>query len=290
MEAKKNILVADDFTSVADCAITHACTIAKINNDSITLFHVLDSNSLSELKKHHKTVENLKEDMASRCKKYSDQYGVEVNCKIEEGSIFKSIGEKATELGCALIVLGTHGVRGMQHISGARALKVVGSSKVPLIVVQEKGPIHNSYKKIIVPIDSKSETKQKTLQCINIAKMFDAKIFLYKQFSTDEENNKNINNNITFISNQFNQHNVLFEIANQEHSGSFEKDFIGYAKNSEADLIVILTTVDKDFKDLVMGPVEEYVINNKDQIPVMCVNPMQSLYTGKSMSSIISFS
>jgi nucleotide-binding universal stress UspA family protein len=290
MEAKKNILVADDFTSVADCAITHACTIAKINNDSITLFHVLDSNSLSELKKHHKTVENLKEDMASRCKKYSDQYGVEVNSKIEEGSIFKSIGEKATELGCALIVLGTHGVRGMQHISGARALKVVGSSKVPLIIVQEKGPIHNSYKKIIVPIDSKSETKQKTLQCINIAKMFDAKIFLYKQFSTDEENNKNINNNITFISNQFNQHNVLFEIANQEHSGSFEKDFIGYAKNSEADLIVILTTVDKDFKDLVMGPVEEYVINNKDQIPVMCVNPMQSLYTGKSMSSIISFS
>lgn len=290
MEAKKNILVADDFTSVADCAIIHACTIAKINNDSVTLFHVLDSNSLSELKKHNKTVENLKQDMDARTKKYSDQYGVEVNSLMEEGSIFKSIGEKATELGSALIVLGTHGVRGMQHISGARALKVVGSSKVPLIVVQEKGPIHNSYKNIIVPIDQKSETKQKTLQCINIAKMFDAKIYLYKQYSTDEENNKNINNNITFITNQFNQHNVLFEITNQEHSGSFEKDFIAYAKNTEADLIVILTTVDKDFKDLVMGPIEEFVINNKDQIPVMCVNPMQSLYTGKSMASIISFS
>lgn len=290
METKKNILVADDFTSVADCAITHACTIAKINNDNVILFHVLDNHSQSELKKHNKTVEDLKNDMQMRCDKYSSKYGVEVKFNINEGSIFKSIGEKATELSCSLIVLGTHGVRGLQHISGARALKVVGSSKVPLIIVQEKGPIHDSYKKIVVPVDSKSETKQKTLQCINVAKMFDAKIYLYKQYFKDDESVKNVNNNISFMANQFDQHNVKYEIESQSHSASFEKEFISFAKNAEADLIVILTTVDKDLKDLVMGPVEEFVINNNDQIPVMCVNPLQSLYTGKSMSSIISFS
>lgn len=290
MESKKNILVADDFTSVANCAIEHACTIAKINNDSVTLFHVLDNNSLSELKKKNKSIEELVADMDARCMKYSNEYGVELKHVINEGSIFKSIGEKATELGSALIVLGTHGVKGMQHISGARALKVVASSKVPLIVVQEKGPIHDSYKKIVVPIDSKSETKQKTLQCINIAKMFDAKIYLYKQHSNDDENLKNIKNNIVFMTNHFESHGVQYEITEQQPHGSFEKDYIAFAKQIESDLIVILTTVDKDLKDLVMGPVEEFVINNKEQIPVMCVNPMQSLYTGKSMSSIISFS
>lgn len=290
MEAKKNILVPDDFTSVADCAITHACTIAKINNDSVTLFHVLDSDSLSNLKKQNKSIEALVLDMETRAKKHSEKFGVEIKHVLKEGSIFKSIGEEATELGAALIVMGTHGVKGMQHITGARALKVVANSKVPLIIVQEKGPIHDSYKKIVVPVDHKSETKQKTLQCINIAKVFDSKIFLYKQFGTDEENSKNIRNNITFMTQQFEAHKVQFEITTQEHSGSFEKEFISYAKNTEADLIVILTTVDKDLKDLVMGPIEEFVINNKDQIPVMCVNPMQSLFSGKSMASIISFS
>lgn len=290
MEAKKNILVPDDFTSVADCAIIHAGTIAKINSDCITLFHVLDNDSRAELKKHNKSIETLVTDMEARAKKYSDMFGVEVKHVIKEGSIFKSIGEEASELGAALIVMGTHGVKGMQHITGARALKVVASSKVPLVIVQEKGPLHDSYKNIVVPVDSKSETKQKTLQCINIAKMFQSKIYLYKQFGADEESSKNIKNNITFMTQQFEAHGVKFEIVTQEHAGSFENEFINYAKKTEADLIVILTTVDKDLKDLVMGPIEEVIINNKEQIPVMCVNPMQSLFSGKSMASIISFS
>ncbi len=290
MEAKKNILVPDDFTSVADCAISHAGTIAKINNDSITLFHVLDNDSRAELKKQNKSIEALVVEMESRAKKYADTFGVEVKHVIKEGSIFKSIGEEATELGAALIVMGTHGVKGMQHITGARALKVVANSTVPLVIVQQKGPIHDSYKNMVVPVDSKSETKQKTLQCINIAKMFDSTIYLYKQFGTDEENSKNIKNNITFMTQQFEAHGVKYEIVTQEHAGSFEKEFITYAKKIEADLIIILTTIDKDLKDLVLGPIEEVIINNKEQIPVMCVNPMQSLYSGKSMASIISFS
>lgn len=286
-----NILVPTDFSIIAESAVAHAATIASQTNDTIWLLHVITKETQSDLKKQNATVDLLDEKLTKLCADYKAKYNLEFKYKLKVGSIFTTIGEVATEMGANLIVLGTHGVQGVQHIVGAYALKVVGSSKVPVVVVQQKQPKDNNYLKIVSPIDISVETKQKTLQTISMAKTFGAKVYLYKQKGYDDYFNDLINLNLNFVLRYLNEQNIESEVVEQEKvSKNFAADFVAYANQIEADLIIILTTVDKGLKEMIVGPIEQEVINNKHQIPVMCVNPLQNLFRTERLASMVNLS
>lgn len=286
-----NILVPTDFTIIAESAVAHAATIATKTNDTIWLLHVITKETQTDLKKQNAGVEILDEKLTKLCAEYKSKYNLTFNYKLKVGSIFTTIGEVATEVSANLIVLGTHGVQGVQHIVGAYALKVVGSSKVPVVVVQQKLPKDNNYLKIVSPIDISVETKQKTLQTISMAKTFGAKVFLYKQKGYDDYFNDLINLNLNFVLRYLNEHNIDSEVVEQEKvSKNFAADFVSYAHKIDSDLIIILTTADKGLKDFIAGPIEQEVINNKHQIPVMCVNPLQNLFKTERLASMVNLS
>ena len=56
--------------------------------------------------------------------------------------------------------MGTHGIRGLQKLTGSWALKVIVRTKVPFVVVQEF-PKSNNYQKVVFPVDYKRESKEK---------------------------------------------------------------------------------------------------------------------------------
>ena len=288
---QSKILVPTDFSEVAESATIHAATIAQKSGDEVWLLHVITKETLANLKKQNLGVEHLVRKLDLNCDTYSAKYKVTFKYSLKEGSIFTTIGEMATELGATIMVLGTHGVLGVQKLVGAYALKVVASSKIPVIIVQERLPINGNYLKIVSPIDGSVETKQKTIQTITIAKILGAKVFLYRQKGYDTHLDDLISRNEKFVVKYLNEHKVEHEVVNQEKvSKNFSKDFISYSTSIGADLIIILTTAEKDLKDMIIGPEEQYVINNEPQIPVMCVNPLQNLYRSERLSSAINLS
>ncbi len=292
MENKvSKILVPTDFSQVAESAAIQAARIAIKSKDEVWLFHVIDKETKATLKKNNEDINYLTLKLEKLCKEYAATYNVVFKYKLQEGNIFTTIGEVASEIGATLMVLGTHGVQGMQYITGAYALKVVASSKIPVIIVQKKLPSNTGQLKLVSPIDTSKETKQKTLQTINIARILGAKVYLYKQKGYDEDFENIISLNTNFVKNHLIEHEVPYEIVQQEKANKgFHKDFIAYAKSIEADMIIILTTVEKDLKDMLIGPNEQMVINNEEQIPVMCVNPLQNLYVVERLSSIVNLS
>lgn len=291
METKHLILVPTDFTNVAECAITHACTLAKLNSNEVKLIHVLNKESKAELKKSKTNIEVLVAKLESQASYFGNKFGVAISYSLKEGSIFTTIGELADELKAALVVMGTHGVIGMQKLTGAFAIKVIESSKVPVIVVQNRMPAEDGYKRIVVPVDFSIETKQKTMQVLNMAKMCEAKVFLYKQKGIDEIHQNKVDLNTQFIKRYLKEQDIPFEEASQQKATvDFDKDFIAYAKEITANLIIILTTKEKELKEFILGPVEQKVINNTEEIPVMCIHPLQNLYKTERLSSMINLS
>jgi nucleotide-binding universal stress UspA family protein len=283
-----NILVPTDFSPVAECAIIHACTIAAKTGDEVKLLHVINKESLAELKKTNENIDSLQRKLESQCAYYSDKFSVKVSSILKQGTIFNVIGETADEEKSQLIVMGTHGVKGMQHITGAFALRVIAGSSVPVVVVQRKVPAHDGYLKIVSPIDFSVETKQKTLQTMSVAKMFNSEVHLFAQAGTDDELENKIKLNTQFVKRHLSEQDIEVTVAHQKSKqGDFAKDFIAYAKEVDADLIVVLTTVEKGIKDIVLGPEEQKVINNSEEIPVMCVNPLHSMYKTDSLASTI---
>lgn len=277
--ADKNpiILVPTDFSEAADTAINHAATVAKQAGDEVRLVHIVNKDTKSKLKKAGESLDDLNAKMKAQVEEIASKYGVKSDYHLREGSIFSTIGEVAEEIGARLLVMGTHGVVGMQHITGAWAVKVITSSPVPTIVVQKKTIGNDGYKTIVFPIDSSKETKQKVIHSISMAKHFGSEIHLFASHETDEFLINARNNNIAWAENMFKKNGVEYKVAHAD--GNHAKQTIKYASKVNADLIVILTDDGEvSVSEIVLGPDEEKIINNDAQIATMCVNPIANLY------------
>jgi len=171
-------------------------------------------------------------------------------------------------------------VVGVQRLVGAFAVKVITTSPVPVIIVQRKRPTGNGLSVIVSPIDQSRETKQKIVHIVSMAKNFRSEVHLFASYESDEFHINARNNNIAWAENLLRKNGVAFKVGYAESSGgAHAKQSIKYATEVNADMLVILTDGgDVSVTEFVLGPDHEKVINNDAQIPVMCVNPIQSLY------------
>ncbi len=133
---KKSLLVACDFTEVAVNALQHASIIAKQIKSKIVVFHVVKKE-----KEIVDVIEKLKNFVCSNI----NGKDLEFEFHAKEGNIYDTVKETAEEISATFVIMGTHGIVGMQKLLGSRALKVIANSNVPFIVVQEKPKIKNYF-------------------------------------------------------------------------------------------------------------------------------------------------
>ncbi|MCB0401326.1 MAG: universal stress protein [Flavobacteriales bacterium] len=261
------VLVPHDYTSVADCAISHAAKIANSFDGEVYLLHVVGK---------AKEVDANKERLNRIAEASSEKYGVKVNTIIRIGNIFEDIGDVATEIGAGYIVMGTHGAKGMQKIMGSYAIKVISNSKVPFVIVQEKGPSDtDAYDDIVVPIDYSDVTKQKLQVAATIASHFNSKVHLFAAKESDEFLQTKLNRELTFAKNYYTEKNISYTIETAEQTGGFKKQLVKYAARINADMIAIVNTQEGALLPDFFGSDEQEVIANDAEIPVIITNPTQ---------------
>lgn len=267
MEAKsKRILVPWDFSSVSDYALQHAIKISGIIDGDITLVHITKK-------------EKDNEEAEKRLKLVVDESDKRFGCKpdvlVKEGSIFTTITEVIDSTDAFLVVMGTHGMKGMQKITGSWALKVIAGSKAPFFVVQTP-PKESQLINIAFPIDYKAEDKQKASWAVYLHKHFGSKIHMFKQSNSDAAITKKINSNVVFAKKAFDNQEVPYDEIDAPKEKDFSEATIDFAKSIKADAIMLTTTKDPAIQDFMFGATEQKIIGNKEDIAVMCVNPRES--------------
>lgn len=271
----KKILVPTDFTKVGDTAIDHAVKVAEALDAEIHVLHVIENKRfLSEARLKLET-------LASRAK---ERHGVEIFTTVRIGSIFEDISKVSMEIDASLIIMGTHGMRGMQFITGSRALRIVTDSSVPFIIVQEKGIEETGYDNIVVPLDLQKETKQKLKIVADMAKYFNSMVHLISPGETDEFLKNQLERNINYAKSFLKEHNIEFDVKISEaKSGNFVKEMLKYATSINADLITIMNFYENSLTSMIGGGYEQKIINNESQIPVLCVNPIETHVMDRSV-------
>lgn len=274
MSGKTNkILVPTDFTKVADNAIAHAMRLAKHTGAEVYLLHVVAKQD--EVDETRRKLE-LEQQRAQAM-----ETGIAVHKLVRIGSIFDDIGDAAAEIGADLIVMGTHGMRGMQFLIGSRALRVITSSNVPFIVVQERSIKEGGYDSIVVPLDLHKETRQKLTLVADMAKYFNSKVHLITPKENDEFLRKQLMNHIKFANQYLDERGITHDaVIAQEDSGDFVKSVIKHAVSVDADLIAIMNLAQGNIFGVLGVPYEQEVITNEAQIPVMCMNPRETASGG----------
>ncbi|MFM1998223.1 MAG: hypothetical protein RL204_170 [Bacteroidota bacterium] len=275
MAYNNKILVPTDFTKVSDTAIDHAILTGKIINAEVHVIHIIENKQ--QIGEARAKLEALSEMIRS-------EKGVEIQTIVRIGSIFEDIDKVATEIDASLIIMGTHGLRGMQFITGSRALKIVTESSVPFIVVQERNIRPQGYHKLVVPLDLHKETKQKLSLVADMAKYFGSKVHLISPGETDEFLRNQLNRNIRFAEEYFSERNIPYEVEiTESKSDGFVKSLLKYSAAVEADLICIMNFYDNSIMSIFNQSYEQQVITNEAQIPVLCVNPVNTMVIDKPM-------
>jgi len=273
-ENQKLVVVPWDFTPVAENALAHAAKIARMVKNNIALLHIVDIGIKPKAEGEKKVL--LKHVAAEA----SQKYGISVSSFVVRGSIFTSIAEFVNEKEANLVVMGTHGMKGMQKLTGSWALKVIVKSKVPFIVVQDPPADQERYHNIVFPVDFRKENKEKIKMAIYMGKYFDSKIHIFVATPSDKSLLKKTKINLAFAIKYFIQNNIEYEVQ-EVPKGKTAQQTIDFANKINADLILIITTKNITFADYVLGASEQYIIANSSRIPVCCVNPNVSFASSR---------
>ena len=137
----KRILVPTDGSEFAKNAQKHALFIANVCNAKIVALSVSENHFVSGISLNEE-IEQLNQVLNERCemdlKDFEDmnEYDVEIESIIKEGSPAKAILDVASQEDIDLIVIGSSGKSGFDRfILGSVSDKVVNAAKCPVLVV-----------------------------------------------------------------------------------------------------------------------------------------------------------
>jgi nucleotide-binding universal stress UspA family protein len=273
MEKKNIILVPTDFSEVAEFAIEHGAGLSKQLSYKLTLLHVINKETKSQLKKDKLSESVINEKLQAKADELSKKHGITVDFIAKEGSIFSTISNVAKEIGANILTMGTHGAVGVQKFIGSYALKVIESLDVPIIVVQNKA-FGEGYKDLVLPMDDTMESKQKVKWAIHIARKFKSTVHIFSMNSSEAYRSSKIKANTLQIMKFFEQNDIKYTQKNAPKSGNFPKQILSYSAEINANLIIIMTSPDKLMPKFIVGAWEEEILFNESQIPVLCANPV----------------
>ena len=222
-------LVPHDFTSVGDVALKYAMHIGKHVKTEIKVVHIVSDKS---------KIAVSKQKLDAILENFQKESNVMLSAVVEVGSIFEDIGKIAKREYAQLIIMGTHGQTGMQKLFGSHAMKVITSSNVPFLVVQENTPLIE-IKNIVVPIDLTKESLQITNIAGDLATMFGADLHVVTEKVTDPLQSKKMATRISLVKNQYDDRKLNSQVVYIDGSGSFQKKIIDYSKANQIDLIAL---------------------------------------------------
>lgn len=145
MKDFKNILFATDFSESSDYAFQYAYSLAKKFNARLLVIHVINEPvDLRGFYVPHISFEKLEEEIEEGAQKMMEKF-----CRthirdydnyetfIVPGIPYDEIIKKAGESSADLIIMGTHGRAGLDHVLfGSTAEKVVRKSPIPVMTIR----------------------------------------------------------------------------------------------------------------------------------------------------------
>ena len=262
--SKRTFVVPHDFTYTADNALDYAIKLAKQVDAKIELIHIVakEDEILTTEKKLASIAGNFP---------HSD-----ISCKSIHGSIFTDIGKFAEQNDAIAIIMGTHGSKGMQKVFGSFAMKVIISTSVPFMIVQDNSEIKN-IENILFPIHTTLESLQIVSLAGNIAKMFDSTIHIIGQKESEIGRVKKIKANLMGLAKRLEKMNVKCKLNLVDGETEYFDSISEYSKKINADLIAYSYDSDRFFAS--NDKFAQSIIFNKQNLPSIIINSKSAVIT-----------
>ena len=258
MEKKKSFLVPYDFTEASKKALDQTIELSKYENSKVIILHVISKEN------ERNTASKKIDELISQL-----NVNIEIENKVIKGSIFTTIGEVAEEKNCSAVIMGTHGVSGMQKVFGSFAMKVIISTGVPFMVVQKETKI-KTFNNICLSIDATAESIQIINTAAILAKTYNAKIHIIAEKEKDVSKARKIKNNLLILSKKMKKMEVNYELELLERKGEWIDTIIEFAHQRKMDMFAY--SYDSDRLLASKDKFSQSLLFNSFYIPALIIN------------------
>jgi nucleotide-binding universal stress UspA family protein len=262
---KNKIIVPTDLTNAAQQAIRQATVIARKTNSSVTLMHVMDSKSSA--------LDLVQQSLETEADSIIKNAGVNCDVLIKDGNLFDVISYVACEKDYDLMVIGTHGIRGIkQMLFGADILKLVVRIPFPVIVVQETSQLIESFHKIVLPVSSHDTFLSAMETILYYAGIYNTEIHLYSiykaGFAWSDQMLRNIEEATRLIQSK-GIPMIRVKEEQQVYSMGYAKQTVKYAQSIGADALCMISIPTEENYYFAQSDKETMLLNDF-HIPVIC--------------------
>lgn len=264
-----SVLVPVDFTQQSVWALHAAAIFARKNHGIIHLLHIVDT----RFDPGKEDMEKARVKLFEYARNYQQELGVSIMPNVEKGTIFRTIGEMASRLGVKMIVMGTHGIKGVQKVIGSYAIRVILGSKVPFILIKDPLP-SESFNSVLIPFDAHTSIDVVTKKVIEGGSPFNISVYLLSRLRTMSTFRKRkIMERIKRTLKQFTSVGLESKSVIIQHDiQDFKDAIIRYARNINADIIAVPLQVKESESAYTISDIALHLYSNAP-FPLWVVNP-----------------
>lgn len=270
----KQIIVPIDFSDESINGLKLAIVFANRYGSTIQMVHVqrFPTDQIPSRFAEQKAI--AEEKLLDLVQKFTPMLanGAQITSIVKKGKIFQEVVDQAEAFENSTIICSTHGASGFEeYFLGSNAFRILTATSCPVVTVRH-GAMHGDVKKIVLPIDISSETRQKVPYTAEIAQIFNAEVHVIgvASLQTDDIDTK-LNNYVKLVCDYFSKRNIKTQTA-QLRGGNITNLAIDYTLNVNADLISIMSDQGMDFADFVLGSYAQQMLS-KSPVPVLCITP-----------------
>lgn len=267
----KQIIVAIDFSKTSLSALAYGIHLANKAGADLQMVWV-DNTTSEEVvfegfahEERNEKVQLLKELQETYSKKLKQG---KLDFKTRKGKVYIEIAQQAKQVNADLIIAGTHGISGFEEFwIGSNAYRIVTNAPCPVITLRHDCKAAD-VKKIVIPIDSSQETRQKIPVASQLAQLFNSEIHILSLYSTTLKSvHKRVDNYAKQVMDFLKERNVKY-VSVMKESDNITRTTIDYAEMVGANLIAIMTEQETTTANIFLGPYAQQMVNHSP-IPVL---------------------
>jgi hypothetical protein len=277
-QKKQQILVPHDFSDACNCAVQYGVMLSSIFRCELSLLHVVTP---AFLRQNASAADAGRDKLARLAVFIEKQSGIKTNAYVIQGKLSHLIPRTATYINAITIVAGLNSVNreGTHYFTAGNLVRKYRELRMPLLIVHNKVPDVQAFSHIILPVDFTRESKEKAAWAGYFGKLNQTRVTIVHTEHKDGFFSAQVRNNLLLIKKLFDSLKTDFDIHKAEKVRyGIDRYALSYAKMRNAGMMIIMARKEWGFDDFFLGPPEQRIITNEDQLPVMLINPRDDLY------------
>jgi nucleotide-binding universal stress UspA family protein len=280
------IIVAYDFQELSNAALKQSYELAKFVDSGIMLVVTLNDDLLSL---SSSSTDNLQTGITARLKEVADnataESGVKVDFRIETGKIYEPVLRIATENKARFILMGRTSKESDKGGFGSISRQIVEQAPCPVITLSSVSGL-TEFKNVVLPIDLTKQTREEVFNAISLGLFFDATIHLVSiVMGGIPERKSRIYKKMQGMKKMIEENGVRCteKLFKKSHFAVHEM-ILGYAKEIDADALMIMTHQEISTYDTYIGAVAHQIIKAAG-IPVISLTSAAAMYKRSEKTS-----